>query len=127
MRIYWLIPDRVIYFKLQRNATIDMVKADNQELVQLLNEGQAPIYIIADAKDIGLIPSDINATAKANTFTTHPKLDKIIAVNTNKLHQILGRVIARMSRNEVRFVQTTENALELLKREDTTLTEVTEA
>jgi len=125
MRIYWKVPHRVIYFKPADAATTQIIQQDNALLTSMLDDGIKPVHLIVDGSELRIIPRDIRQAQQINTFTSHPKIGIVVAVNVHKMHQIVGRFVARTTGLEIRFVETPNAAMRLLQIADPTLLEDT--
>jgi len=119
--IHWLIENRIIYVKRPSTVSIENLTQDSEQIIALLEAGNAPIHIINDALDVSMNPNNALLIRKATPFLDNPNLGWFITITANPIISFLGSIIPQMRMNNssnVKIVKTSDEALKFLRKHD---------
>lgn len=122
--ISWLLENRVLYIKRPEAVTIETLEKDNENILAMLNTGDAPIHIIHDTLSVGMTPRNIRLVRKATAFLEHPELGWFITVSSNAFISFLGSVIPQMrmsNKAAIKVVTSVDEAIGFLRKQDLSL------
>lgn len=119
--IQWMIPDRVIYMRDYGVCTSDELQGALGRADQLFNEGQAPVHMIHDNREMeSFVPSlnTIRAMMKVN-----PNSGLLIYIsNPNKpISHFITTILTTISRKPFTYVNSLAEAKDYLRGQDETL------
>jgi len=126
-RLSWYQKNRIVLAVMTGVYTVEEMQARNQELIdQYLERGQAPIHLISDARDMRQFPTSMIKVQQINeSWLRHPNLGwTVIVGNGNILLNFLAAAITKAMGVKHRTVATHEEAIETLKKMDTTLNQI---
>lgn len=104
------------------DQTLDQFATLNEELIALLDAGDAPVHLLIDVSQMGSIPSNIMKVQQTFTYLRHPALGWSLFIGEmNALTRLVVSVTNQVSGLDIKLVNTLEEALLLLKRVDLTL------
>jgi len=123
--VFWQVENRVIYVEVQGDVPIEDVWTSTEEITKLLDSGQRPVHLLADMRQMGKIPTQVNQMRLANqAVMQHPALGQVFGIGSmNPIVQLLAAVITQVARVEYRSVSSPEEAMRILERTDLTLAE----
>lgn len=119
--VKWYQERRIILVHLADDVSFDEVKLNNQEIIQLLEQGQAPVHLIFYAQDLKTSPTNIKELRDALSFLKHPNMGWIINIGTNALNNFVSKVVANFFRIKVRSAKDFAEAQVVLQRLDLSL------
>jgi hypothetical protein len=123
----WLIKDRLILAVISSDLTLEDIAAFNQSVTALLDAGHAPIYMLADVKDLGKFPFDLISVRRASTYLQHPKLGLVMAYGASRIASSFAQLLTQIAGVKLRFVQSYADALKHLMAEDAEIKALVEA
>lgn len=122
MNISWLVDKRVIFVDIGISLTMTDLIEMNEKIIELLDAGDAKVHIIFRATELVSFPVTFSSLSKVFSFVTHPKLGWDITINNNRLLSFISAMVNRaINRRATKYVDTYEDAKELLQRIDPSL------
>jgi len=115
--ICWLIENRLLYIKRPAIIDMEMLEADSQRIITMLDAGEAPVHIINDALDVNMTPKNARMMRNALPYLDHPNLGWLVTVTSNAFISFLASIIPQMRRNNnnnVKVVHSVDEAITFL-------------
>jgi hypothetical protein len=119
--ISWHVNKRVIHIVVQGSITPEDIDNVNATMVNLIDNGEAPVHIIADASAMSQFPTNLKVLWQKHGYLSHPDVGWVILVNSNQLVKFLGNLVTSMAKVRYRTVNTRTEALDLLSHLDPNL------
>lgn len=122
--IAWHTQNMVAHAQITGHFTADEVVVFTRELrQQYLDQGQSPIHLILDVRDIQTLPSSAWVIHHAlNTYCKHPALGWIAFMTHNTVLTIfLEAILQQITPKYLKRVQSVEQAQSLLQQLDARL------
>jgi hypothetical protein len=124
-RIYWHIPQRVVIMKAARDATIEIVRADTKQLNELVGTGIAPVHLIVDVSNIGMIPPDVEMTDEILSLFSSPQIGHaaMIGLRQQDLQMLKSArdAVSQVTGKPIAFANNIAEALAIFKEHDSSL------
>lgn len=118
----WYIPKRVIYLKIEGDITIADIEAISTHLIEMLDQGTAPVHCFADDENIGKIPYKIAEFRKTATALAHPSMGWLIAIGlVHPMVNFIIPLIAQLFKVNYYRCYTVKQAQDILTRRDTSI------
>ncbi len=118
----WYIQDRVIFHRGVGDQTLEIILKNNNRFIQMIEEGSAPVHIIVDARQVGLIPLPLFRLSQATSFFKHPSLGWFIAIPSSPTIKFIAGFLPQIvGLPRYRVVRDLDSAIVLLKEKDLTL------
>jgi len=117
--VFWILENRVLYVKRPSVVSIESLEQDNENIVAMLDAGEAPIHLIHDTLSVGLTPRKVRLIRKATTFLEHPDLGWFITVTSNPFISFLGNLVPQMCMSNkamIKVVSTVDEASSFLHK-----------
>lgn len=125
MNISWLVDKRVIFVDIGISLTMTDLIEMNEKIIEFLDAGDAKVHIIFRATELVAFPVTFSSLSKVFSFVTHPNLGWDITINNNRLLSFISAMVNRaINRRATKYVDTYEDAKELLQRIDPSLPEL---
>ena len=119
-KMSWYYPSRIVLVEVIGDVDSSELSALGEELNRFLNEGQSPIHVITDARNLGSFPTKAQDVRNALKNLEAFGIDIIVGFK-NPIAKFLATVMSRLSNFEVRLVDDMEQAENTLRRLDPTL------
>lgn len=122
-QLTWRVPQRVIYEQLSGQIGIGDIQ-DIQDLFhQYLAQGQAPVHLIVDMREVTDYPLNLAQIKNQMITTDRTPLGWIMIVNQNPMPKFLTSVATQLSitNTRLRMVDSPEQAFALLQEYDPAL------
>ena len=121
--VSWYIENRVIYTRGYGVITLDDL-ADASQLItqEYLSQGTPLIHEIVDLRDMEHIPSNLHKISNVLTYIKHPDYGWTIFVNTNRVMNFIGPMLAKIARIRFRMFDDLDEGLAFLAEQDSSLT-----
>lgn len=123
-KIYWLLENRILYVKRPSVVNIENLERDSEQIIAMLEMGEAPIHIINDTLNVAMNPKNVRLIRKATPFLDHPNLGWFVTIASNPFIAFLGSVVPQMrltNNRNVKVVSTTDDAITFLRKSDLSL------
>ena len=124
-RIYWQIPQRVLYIKALHNASIELVHDEIEIILTLFDEGTAPLHLIFDVVDIGLMPAVTTMTDELLKLFSHPALGRTVVIGFRQqdmpILESARDALSQVTGKPIDFTNSIEETMALLKKYDPSL------
>ena len=123
-QVEWLIQDRIIHVKYQGDVSQPDITGITAEVERFIEAGTAPLYYIADLREIERVSGNPLKDRRNFTFVSHTKMGYVISCG--HLHPMAAFFAATM-RQVLRFqfqykhFQTFEDGVTFLKHHDPSL------
>lgn len=97
LHVDWYIEQRVILANVGGDLTIDEVRALNDQLVALIDQGQQPVHIIVDVSGVTTIPTNLLKMRDASHVMGHIGAGWIVAVGLhNSFMNFIGSMLTQL-------------------------------
>lgn len=120
-QVQWQIEDRVIHVHYYGNLVSDDLLNGTKQIVQFLDQGKAPVHLIAQFEHNGQLPIDLRKASDLATYLHHPNLGWTVQVGGNSLVNFLVSVASQVTKLRVTRRDSLEEALQFLVTQDSTL------
>lgn len=119
----WLVPQRVIFGYAQDEITNDEMQIHNTRMLTLLEQGDAPVYVLLVTHPDSTLPKpSIASGRKILSFIGHHKLGcSIIVHNPNSLMARMSVILASIANVRHRHFGAVEEALTYIQNIDDTV------
>jgi hypothetical protein len=118
----WYIKDRVILYRPSGEQTLQFIQQSSDQILKLLDEGNASVHICLDARFITKVPTNLLKLSNATTFLNHPSIGWVITISNDAMIKFLGAMLPQLkSVKHNRVISEPEKALAFLKEQDSTL------
>lgn len=113
--IEWFQPDHVLKLQLIGTVTLDEAWQINTALVDLLDQSESAIHLIADATPLENFPKNILEIKNTAAYMQHPKLAWIFFISKpNPLVRFFATAIAQVIGTRLRMVANDREALAII-------------
>lgn len=122
--ISWYQPQRVIYWRVSGQVTLEDVAQMRIGQQNMLSEGKNPVHTIADISDVTNFPTDLRQLKEALDGVNHPHLGWVLIVGTTTpLKRFVTTTATQMviPKVRLRMFNTMDEAAEFLKHVDITV------
>lgn len=120
--IEWYLPKRIVFMYVEGNFTLENFSDVSNGLIELFDEGEAPIYLLVDDSQVEKIPIKLRHIQTQFEFMRHPSLGWIVSIGDANplLNYIIPMVTKIIGIKFVRY-KTMEEALNFIKKQDQTI------
>lgn len=122
-QLSWYIQDRVILLTLQEDIHLEQMQAINDEIISMIEASDSQIHLIYQSLT-AKTPKEVTSISKiagALTFLKHENFGWIITVETNMVASFLSRVVANLSKVDLKTAKTLDEAHIILSKVDSTI------
>lgn len=123
--IYWLIENHIIYTKRPPVLTLECLREDSENIIKLLDVGEAPIHIINDTLAVNMTPKKALMIRKALPYLDHPHLGWFVTVTSSQFISFLASIVPQMrkgsNRSNVEVVNSLDEAIQFLREHESNL------
>ena len=120
----WVIPSRVVHIHIYDDMPLDLFRVLANQTTEYIEAGVAPVHFLLDDKDADPPPVNIKLLANAYGVTEKDITSVGWVIGVGKPHAI-AKIVVPLFMNvlKVKFlrVDTTEEAIAFLKKQDSTL------
>ncbi len=122
-QINWHKQSRVLYVKLFGVLTDEESTEVSNINTKHLNEGTAPVHIIADVNELEKFPTNLRETSAFMQYLRNPSLGWVVVVglSNNVLARFIVSVVSQVIRFHVTQRESIEEAMAFLEKQDATL------
>jgi hypothetical protein len=120
---YW-VERRVILHRVDGNLTSQEFRDANVKAVRLVQEGTAPVHHVIDAVRLGKVELNLKQLSEIVTLLREPNLGWVVLIGGNVITRFLASVMTQQDPVKFRVVDTLDDAVQLIKRMDTTLPDI---
>lgn len=117
----WIIDKRVMRIVIAGELDSETIHTMVEDSRRMTNEGISPIHAIADATRAESIPKYINQIIKEFKDVKPESSGFTIIIANSSVTRFFAQMLLRVLRLEVRFAVDMDEALDILRRVDTTL------
>lgn len=117
----WIIDKRVMQIVIAGELDSEMIHAMVEDSRRMTDEGNSPIHAITDATRAESIPKYINQIIKEFKDVKPADSGFTIIIANSSVTRFFAQMLLRVLRLEVRFAADMEEAMDILRRVDTTL------
>ena len=117
----YYVDQRVIYNRFTQQMSAEDAEGANSSTLDLLREGDAPVHVIIDVSALDLIAIDLKELTATVDFPRDNKVGWVIVVGDNPLARIVGSLVMQDGHVKSRFVESLDEAVNILERMDATL------
>ena len=122
MQISWLVDKRVIFVDIGTTLTmVDLIEM-NDTIIDFLNTGEPEIHIIYRATEIQSFPMTFSSVGDVFTMVGHKNLGWSITISNSRILRLIGTMVNKIAnRHTIKYLDTYDDAKQLLKKQDPTL------
>jgi hypothetical protein len=125
IHVTWLYNLRVILAEDIGVITLPELKQANAQVLNLLNQGVAPVHLIIDVSALEQYPRTPSTLSEALSFSEHPHLGKVVICGFhNQLLRVVLSVLSRLLSVEPHFSSSVQDSMVYIASRDPTLTKV---
>ena len=114
-QVKWYIEKKAILIRLTSDIDIDELAKINNQIVQLLVDGDSPVHVIYHSDDVST-PRDISKVAKTLTFLRHDNCGWIISIGLDPVIKFVSRIVANLSHINFKTVDSIEEVDDVLTK-----------
>jgi len=123
--IQWYLDKRIVYNRFSGSISIETIMKGVEVMLDMLAEGEAPIHIIFDARELKAQPTNIKQLSDASgRIMGHEALGTVIVVTENPMQRFVSNIIVQVFRKSIKIVASLAEGIETLERLDVTLSKV---
>ena len=117
-KVFWQIPQQVLYHKLEGDLSLDDFSQINQVIWDHLGEETTYQHtaLLIDISRPGRTPQDFAALRASQTYMLRNDLKFILVVGSNKLMRLMMLLTFNLSKPGVRFFDDLEQGLGMAQR-----------
>ncbi len=122
MQISWLVDKRVIFVDIGTTLTmVDLIEM-NDNIIEFLNTGEPEVHIIYRATEIKSFPMTFSSVGDIFTMVGHKNLGWSVTISNSRILKLIGTMVNKIAnRHTIKYVDTYDDAKQLLKKQDPTL------
>ncbi len=118
----WFIQDRVFYLRLFDEITFEEMQQTNQQGIEMLEAGTAPVHVIMDDEDLKKAPVNLSQVTGTLKIYRHAALGWIVVIGESKtIGKYISSLMAQLFRVQYQRSPTIQGALDFLHEQDGTL------
>jgi hypothetical protein len=119
----WYIDQRVIHCRVIDSISIEELRAMNDHLSKMVDQGTAPVHLMLDGTDMKSFPRNLNTLREASHIIRHPGIGWLIAVGVqNPLLTFIGSIVTQIDhKSQYRMIASVDEAWTHLQTTDATL------
>lgn len=127
--VKWYLEDYILSVTHTGKFTADDATTIINECMVYFNNAAYPIHVVVNHSETESLTSDLHKITKirelALPFFTHPNLGMMIAYGIeNRLIRFFATMAGQLSKREYRLVDTLDDAIEIIQRNDPVVGEV---
>src|SRR5690349_11458631 len=117
----WQQEKRVISGKLYGIVTLEDLSRWTPEILRYVQEGDAPVHLIADLHEIEKFPMSISALRNVLQRDIHPKMGWVVTLGGPSALMTFSYALARLFKVNLYVADTLDEAVSALRAKDSTL------
>jgi hypothetical protein len=117
----WLIEKRVVLLEYNGNVDKAEIMQLNEDLENFLNNGESPIHIISDNRNMGNAELSIQVARDTFSAMKKPGWGWVILIGVGRLIRFFAEVFATQFNVKIKTANDLEEALTILKKLDMSL------
>ncbi len=126
--VQWFAPGkRIMLGRGLGRLTLEDVKAWNDTILRLLEEGIPPVHLIGDFTSVASFNVSLLHLRPAMSYVKHPALGWTVTFGNSTLLNILGGIVAELSHVHFSGFTTKKAAFEFLIKQDASVAAMLEA
>jgi hypothetical protein len=122
--IHWQQDKRIIYGRFYDGITIPEAARWGDDVLRFLDAGDSPVHLIVNAADLKRIPANLDSIKNSARYLGDPRMGWNLVIGGLSLAQSFAQIFANVTQTPYRSFQTLDDALEFLRREDPSLSEL---
>jgi hypothetical protein len=126
-QLSWYRDRRILLGTFSGDLTPDDLLAVNDIGTDMIQQGDPPVHDIIDALALEKVPLDLKLLKKSLRLFQEPNLGWVIVIAKNPLFGFFGSILSQAAGKNVRVVSTWDEALAILARVDTSLSDLNPA
>lgn len=109
----WLVPDRVVYYKVEGDLELPEMDAVSKDLFARLEQSPSRVYIIANTIGLTDVPKNVPAVRTlTQPFLMHPRLEAFLLTSGNPIVNFLGTIVSQVIGARLMTFKTVDAAME---------------
>lgn len=117
--VKWFVPKRVIYFGIEGVLTVQNLDEAGKKIVELLDEGESPCYIVANLAEVTEVPKNIpQIHVVTKPFLNHPNMKWIFVCSNNALVNFIATVVGQVVGTGLFAGRTVDDAIEVIVKHE---------
>jgi hypothetical protein len=117
----WRVEGRLIYLRVWDIMPLIEAHEAVEKITESLNQGNPPIHIIVDMRELRFSPTGIQANLRLNSYLRHPNVGWLVTVGGTPLTQFIANVVRKFYPIKMHHSDSLEASLEFLQRKDPSL------
>ena len=118
IEVSWDETRRILYNVYIDDVTVEDLRRLDEESKAILLREKAPVYLVVDLRQIRSFPTNLGILRGALSDNSHESLVKMLVVGQlNPLVRFIAGILTRLSNDDVANVETMEEALALIDRD----------
>lgn len=109
--VSWLVAGRLIFIRMGGHMTLEKVAEITRQVSGMMNEGQAPIHVLADLCEVQSYPTNLIELSKLADRTQLGLVGWIILVSNNLLIRFSTSMFSQVAGAKTRTFNTYEEAI----------------
>lgn len=118
---HWVVDKRVLYIKYTGVIEREELDILNEELIEYMEYGEAPIHIISDSNEMGRLSIGVKAFRSSLAVMGDDRWGWVMVVGAGPITKFFGQLLSITFRLKLRLVDTQHQAYFALNAEDVTL------
>ena len=120
-QLTWHLDRRIIFQHVWDDMDAEAIQELSDLTIQRLDEGIAPVHLIADLSAMKEFPTSLTVLRAAITYIRHPSLGWVVLVRASPLATLIGNLISHTAGLKIEHCETIEEAAAFLQKQDETL------
>lgn len=120
-KLTWQVDGRIALIDVSDELSNEAMSQMNSDIVEALNGGIKPVHLIFRTNDLKKFPTHLSEVRKAQDYMHHENVGWIILVGAGALLNFVASTVVSLSRMNMKTVATLDEAMETLKKVDTSL------
>jgi len=119
--VTWRQEKRILFQRFYGDIDLEMSAALSERMWRLLDEGVAPVHLIADTSEMGKFPTNIAKLHHIASFLSHPSLGWSVLIGASSRVNFMVTAVGHMTSLRMVHRTTMIDAIEFLRTQDSTL------
>lgn len=117
--VEWYVSNRVILNVVSGAYTVEQIRQDSQDILNLMRSGSPPVHLIVDARELTNFPSIFRPLlVEIEKFRNESSMGWSIMLTHNPVLNFFGALASNMTKQPFRSVKTFDEVNEVLGRVD---------
>jgi len=118
-QVSWIVEQRLLRVEMEGTIDMDQLSTMQKEMFRYLDEGQAPVHVLADITNVTSYPSVFNLAKAASV--RYEKAGWALIVGSNATVQFVASTLMNLLGVRFRLVSTVDEAQAFLRKQDETI------